>query len=136
MNDRPPEPVTQRWSPYWTVFACLWTLLIWFLSNQAGDIPEPGAPASSNLPFWHADKLVHLFLFTVLSFTWLQSRGVPARFTWVILVACVLLGALDEWNQSNQPGRESSVGDLIFDTIGVGCGLWVQRNFCRKRTRT
>jgi VanZ family protein len=120
----------------WILAAISWTILIWYLSNRSGDTASPGKPSQSNLPFPHADKLVHLGLFAILAFLWLQTEIFPARLHWLILVGCVLLGALDEWHQASSPGRESSLGDLLADVVGIGLGLWFHQILMRKMVRT
>lgn len=118
-----PEPVglLVRWAP-----AVLWAALIFALSSVSG-LPAP--------PGGLTDKHAHLITYAVLCacLVWGLTDRAPARTTWGIAAAAVVLAALygasDEWHQSFVPGRESSTLDLAADAAGavlaaVGLRAW------------
>jgi VanZ family protein len=99
--------------------AALYCLAIFLLSSRT---PQR-LPAS---PFAHADKLVHAVEYAVLG--GLLARALGGRgLGWTGCLLAVALaatyGASDEWHQSFVPGRDSSIADLVADTIGAGVGI-------------
>jgi VanZ family protein len=95
---------------------------IFFLSSQSSFPVEA--------PFDNFDKLVHLGLFTVLSFLLsfgiFKSTRLPmGKKIVLILAAGVALGALDEVHQSFVPFREPDVLDAAVDAVGIALGLFV-----------
>lgn len=90
--------------------------LIWWLSDRpSGDFAE--------LPFPHADKLVHFVLFGVLSGLWMRGLG---RLSTAIMIA-VVWGALDEWHQGWVVGRSPDLADWLFDVLGAAAGALISR---------
>lgn len=115
-----PDPLGPllRWAP-----AVLWAALIFTLSSIAG-LPAP--------PGGLTDKHAHFVTYAVLCacLVWGLTDRAPARTTWPIAAAAVVLaslyGASDEWHQSFVPGRETSMRDLAADAAGAvlaGIGL-------------
>lgn len=108
-----PDPIglLVRWAP-----AVLWAALIFTLSSISG-LPAP--------PGGLTDKHAHLITYAVLCacLVWGLTDRAPARTTWAIAAAAVVLtalyGASDEWHQSFVPGRETSRLDLAADTAGA-----------------
>lgn len=109
--------------------ACLgWMFLIWSLSKREGsDMPASGYwPVLANLG--------HAFLFGILCLLLAALVLRPAAPAWPRLGARRILGLLaavgaygliDEWHQSQVPGREPSVLDLLTDLVGAACVLWI-----------
>lgn len=96
--------------------------LIFFLSSQSS--------FSVEAPFDNFDKLVHLGLFTVLSFLLsfgiFKSTRLPlGKKIVLIVVTGVILGALDEVHQSFVPLREPDILDAAVDAVGIALGLLI-----------
>ncbi len=69
------------------------------------------------------DKLAHASLFFVLAaLAWLITG---ARHGLLVIAACALVGAADEWHQSTLPGRAAGFDDLAFDLIGAVAAVWL-----------
>jgi VanZ family protein len=96
----------------WILFLTYAGLII-FLSMQSS------LPGQSRIP----DKLEHAaeyFLFGILTARTLQapeSRHLPKNLV-VAWIFCMIFAALDEFVQSNIPGRDASLGDWAADISG------------------
>jgi VanZ family protein len=95
--------------------------LIYFLSSLSS-FPE-AVPS-----FFGFDKVAHLmeyFFFGCLLCQWFSSTE-QCRKQWRVLVMTILIGTFyalgDEWHQSFVPGRDASLWDALFDSLGVGIG--------------
>lgn len=97
-------------------------LFVWsgYRPEVAGLFPAP----------W--DKLVHLALFGVLA--GVIYHGLGYHFSWLVVLFCVTLGIWDEWRQLMLPGRSASLGDLLFDLLGVASGLLVSSRIALLRS--
>jgi VanZ family protein len=85
--------------------------------EAAGLFPEP----------W--DKVAHLTYYgAIAALLWIADAG---RRPWLVAIAVVGVGAVDEWHQLYLPFREASVGDLGADAVGVALALaamaWLRR---------
>jgi VanZ family protein len=96
-----------------------YALLIFFLSSLSS------FPETVSFEF-NSDKVAHFmeyFIFGCLLYRWFASpeRG---RKRWHLLLATILIGTgyalSDEWHQSFVPGRDASLWDALFDSLGVG----------------
>lgn len=104
------------------IFPVLWTALISILSSIPGsDLPD--------VPFAGFDKVAHLGLYLVLGFLW--ASAVKSKFLLTILLGASY-GALDEVHQIFVPLRTFSVFDILFDGIGVVCGVSIWRLLLKK----
>jgi VanZ family protein len=72
------------------------------------------------------DKVAHFaeyFIFGCLVYRWFSSLG-RCRERWRALLMTILIGTgyalSDEWHQSFVPGRDASLWDALFDSLGVG----------------
>lgn len=84
--------------------------------------------------FWQdfiIKKSAHVFeygVLTLLLYRALKEVGVEKKEAGVYsIILAVLYGVSDEFHQSFTPGRESTIRDVIFDTIGAILaiyGLW------------
>lgn len=74
------------------------------------------------------DKLAHFaeyYFFGCLLCRWLSATG-RGRKRGFVLAMTMLIGTgyalSDEWHQSFVPGRDASLWDALFDSLGVGIG--------------
>lgn len=107
----------------------LWALLLLGI----GSIPNVPGP-ETGLPL---DKVAHLLMYGVLGVllggAWQSARGRPAAA--VVLAAALLVGALDEINQSRIAGRSAELADWIMDAVGILAGFTLRLRLRRRRRR-
>lgn len=97
-----------RWLP-----TVLWATIIFSFSS----IPNVHASRFSLVDFM-IKKLAHLTEYAIFYMLLLRST----RKNWFLAMVLLILFALsDEWHQSFTPGREPTLRDVGFDTIG---GFW------------
>jgi VanZ family protein len=98
--------------------AVAYASLIFFLSSLSR-FPE-------ELPsFFGFDKIIHFieyFMLGALLYRWFANvEGFPGKRR--ALIATIFVGIIyaftDEWHQSFVPGRDSSLFDVLFDSLGV-----------------
>jgi VanZ family protein len=80
----------------------------------------------NNLPDYTNDKVLHLLAYVPLAFLFYMALNKSGfrRFLFVLaFLFASFYGATDEFHQSFVAGRESSVGDLVADSVGalLGC---------------
>lgn len=79
------------------------------------------------MPFRHGDKLLHGVAYAVLGGLVAIALSRGGRLGWLrglaALAIAVLYGVSDEWHQSFVPGRDTSFGDLLADTIGAAVAI-------------
>jgi len=81
------------------------------------------------------DKLIHVFIFLILSFLWLLfvnnlSNDTKPVVLLLILVVCLIYGILIEVTQELYvSSRGAEVLDVIADLVGTGLGLLFFRNY-------
>ena len=104
------------------LLAVLWAALLWYLSSR---------PGGGSDPFW-LSRIVwnggHVVAFGVLSgLILLSSRGdMKVRF-WFAVAVTLLYGLLDEYHQSQVPGRCMDPWDVCSDGLGAAlfsCTIW------------
>lgn len=102
-------------------------LAIFILSAQSS-LPLPPTP------FFSPDKVAHFIAYGALAFAlalWFPVaswKAHPFRTAFLVVLLTSLYGASDEAHQYFVPGRDTSVGDWVADTLGaivaVLCVLW------------
>ncbi|WP_456428233.1 VanZ family protein [Rhodocaloribacter sp.] len=99
-----------------------WTLAI----VVALSIPGESLP---DVPVLGFDKLVHMTIFTVFAWLWMEALDAPLRArTWSVLAAGLLFAALSEVYQGALiPGRIGDVYDAVANALGLGAGVLVFR---------
>ena len=116
-----------------------WMTAIFLLSNSTASTIEGAAGEVRGfvaiLPTWMLNVLVspsfvHPVEFGVLAalFYRLLNSFKPLSLRYIIagsLVLAIGYGLLDEFHQSFVPGRDSSLTDVAYDTLGVSIGLGV-----------
>ena len=101
---------------WWRAAFGLATLGILALALMPG---EPGADW-----FNHADKVRHAAAFLVLWAIGRQARFEPA---WGLALSLLAFGVGIECAQAFTPTRESSLGDVVADAVGIAVGRLVWR---------
>lgn len=106
--------------PWWLGAATLAAIVAVLSSMPAKDLGESW--------MWRFDKVVHGSVYAALA--GLIAGGNVAR-GWrkataiaIAVALAVAYGASDEWHQSFTPGRDSSLGDLLADSIGATIGAF------------
>ena len=70
-----------------------------------------------------SDKLVHFVVFGAIAFfIWIATA---ARWPLLVWAVVVLVGAIDESQQLDMPGRTASIADLAADGAGAAASLLV-----------
>jgi VanZ family protein len=91
-------------------------------------------PVAVDLFPWPWGKLVHSLVFGVLAAAVGYASGLRgARMVVVGFVASVTVGALDEWHQTQLPGRHGQISDIGFDAIGAAVGAWLMHRLAPNR---
>lgn len=108
------SPLLVAWGP-----AVLWAAVLFVLSGVS-DAPRIPVLAVH-------DKLVHLFLYSVLGSAlgwgaWRDPRRLPL---WVPVALGIVYGAVDEWHQSFVPRRDPSWADFGVDVLGILLGFGI-----------
>ena len=101
--------------------ALFWAGLIFYLSHQ----PSIDMPAL----FPGQDKLFHLIAFGILGFFTMgilraSHKEHQTGQVWLVTIAVMLYGILDEFHQHFVPGRTADVYDVLADAIGGLLGGW------------
>ena len=69
------------------------------------------------------DKLIHFVVFGAIAFFfWLATGGRWPLMVWAVVV---LVGAIDETQQIQTPGRTASIADLAADGAGATAALLI-----------
>jgi hypothetical protein len=109
-----------------------WGFTLWLFT-----LPGSSVPAFPWLAKIHADKLVHLALFTcwVILFSWpfrnsnVSNTRRQQWFLWVAL-AGVLYGIAVEYIQREMKvGRAFEINDVVADSFGCVIGYWLSKKF-------
>mgnify|MGYP001185389740 CR=1 len=105
-------------------------ILITILSHQPADNVSEVSPNIKNV-----DKLFHFVEFSILGFLIFGSLSLNSKefdkvFSLSIKIG-ILFSCLDEYHQSFIDGRDSSLVDLVFDSLGVLFGTFVHYRFFR-----
>ena len=107
-------------SPWpWAAGFTAWLALLWHLSSRVRRFP-------ASLDFTASDKLLHFgwfFVGALFAMGWLtgimRPRNARGR-AWVAAGIMALVGAIDEFHQSQVPGRHGNdVWDWSADTLGA-----------------
>ena len=98
----------------WRVaFACAVVAILFLALMPAGDGRDW---------FVHADKLRHAGAFVAL---WAIGKQARLRPSWALAAALLAFGIGIELVQALTPTRESSIGDVLADALGIAAGRWL-----------
>ena len=95
-----------------------WMLVIFGLSSMPGSA-IPGSVGDYSLVAHFVEYAVLAGLLTCA----IGPRRRWARFALLVLLACSLYGASDEFHQSFTPGRTPDPVDWATDTVGAAAGI-------------
>jgi VanZ family protein len=77
------------------------------------------------------DKIEHFVVYGTIAL--LFRIGTIKPYTWLIGALVIAFGMLDEYQQSFLPFRESSLSDLLADTLGILTFLVSYKRFYRQK---
>lgn len=83
-------------------------------------------PGNGNIAGNNLDKLVHIFVFLILSINISFKYYKTEKITGVILLA-ILFGLMTEFTQQFIPGRNMDFYDGVADTLGIIGGYYLYR---------
>lgn len=102
---------------HYAVACLIWGILLWVSASQPGSGQPQAIPG--------IDKVQHFFAYGI--FAVLMAKATYRHHNWgsmvVILMSVILFAVCDERYQASIPGRSSSLGDVVADTIGAAVGL-------------
>jgi len=118
----------------------VWGLLIFVLVSIPGkDLPV----LSESVDHFQPDKLIHLFLYVI--FVILLQRGFDAPYTnrtarenfyfYTLLAGIILSGGTEIFQHLCISGRNATLKDFLFNTLGCVIG-WLVYSFWRKKITT
>jgi VanZ family protein len=121
-NSAATETPFALWTP-----VILYAALIYFLSSNSFHFPW--FQRTQNV---HGDWLVHVVEYSIfgalvcraLSRQSFFNRSARRLFIAVVLTG-VLYGASDEFHQRYVSNRDSSLSDVVADTVGAALGAWI-----------
>jgi len=125
---------TIKYYLYYWIPPIVWAIIIFgFSANPTGKV------GSSYLLDFAVKKIVHIVEYAI--FTLLIYRGlIKSEFDkknsgyWSIFMAFIY-GLSDEFHQSFTPGREPTIRDVIFDTLGGSLAIYFIWNILPKLSR-
>lgn len=107
--------------------AIIWSALIFILLV----VPFKHRSEQSLLPFPHVDKVIHILLFSILSFLWSEYAKNKATYKVshiiYIVFSSVLYGVGLEYMQ-HYSGRDFDPADMIANGLGVILGISIKKS--------
>ncbi len=111
-------------SPRWKIGpALVWTLGILVMASLPGTVTD-----AVDKPL-HADKLLHLVVFTLGGILWALATGSA----WKGALLAFLVGLGKEILQEFVPGRSFELADVVADAIGSALGSYLFHRYVRPR---
>ena len=110
--------------------AIIWMVVIFFFSSRPINNPSPNF---SWLDFVFK-KTCHLGEYAILDGLIFRAVSQKGQYTYKkIFISAFIIGLLyaltDEWHQTFVVGREGTLRDVGFDSLGMIAGLIITRNF-------
>ncbi len=110
--------------------ACMGAIFLLSHQSKLPDVPSLSGQVTSVLGHFTV-----YFALAVLVWWALGAFDLSGRQRVGIAIAiAVLYGISDEYHQSFIPGRTPDWRDVLTDTIGAACGLWVVTRLARSKT--
>ena len=79
----------------------------------------------------HIQNFLHIPVYALLAILWFrlfdQYQTDQRKSLYLVLMITIGFGIINEWIQFFIPGRYLSLSDMIFNTIGVICGILAYR---------
>ena len=124
------ENLQTNFFKYWLPLIC-WGLVMFLFSAK---------PTSSTSEIYWEDffvkktaHIVEYFVFTFLAFRALLNTGVnKIKAGYISILVAFIFAATDEFHQSFTPGRDPTLRDVLFDTIGATLAVYVIWNYLPK----
>jgi VanZ family protein len=110
----------------------VWALII-FVATM---VPGKTIP---NVPIFGIDKLVHFFIFSMLSFLWLYdlNKNIKSSLaSYYVILLSIGYGIFIEIIQRFIPGRSCSIYDIIANSIGVALGYYAFKLVTKKKPKS
>jgi VanZ family protein len=112
----------------------LWSPVVGFMIAVLALADQGAAIVGFEVP----DKLVHLVSYALLGLLSMRATHgglLPIRVgpSAVALAITIAFGAVDEWNQTRYPLRDSSVGDWLADVVGAAAAVAFVRVWAGRR---
>lgn len=115
----------------WAALVAVWACAVWWLSSRSDPAHDLG------VTFHFADWVAHGIEYGAGGFLTFRALndGRTRRAAVYAVLACVAWGVLDEFHQSFVPGRETSIHDVVADTVGAGLGTLLSAAWATRRPR-
>jgi VanZ family protein len=113
------------------VFACIYLILITILFL----LPGSALPKENWFDTIRLDKLIHVFLFAVLTYLWMRAlvSGI-SRNKYLVIAAAILYGILIELSQELFiVNRSMDIYDIVADIAGVFIGAVMVRGYKKNK---
>ena len=99
-------------------------------------------PSIEHIPsFEFSDKLLHFFAYAVLgvlfyrAYRTLKIKGDPRMLILISIVSASLYGLSDEIHQYFVPFRNASIWDVVANTLGAICGVYLYHKWVASRNK-
>jgi VanZ family protein len=107
--------------------AIIWSALIFLLLV----VPFEHKSEQSLLPFPNFDKVIHVFLFCIMSFLWSEyaksKYATQGKYIFFIIVLSILYGILLEYFQ-HYTGRNFDPADMLANGCGAIIGVCIKKS--------
>lgn len=102
----------------WALLVAYMGLIFWLSSLTVLPVP---------MRFPYEDKLIHAIAYAVMGFLAGNAfaDGTQKKRFWLAFALVSLYGISDELHQAFVPGRETSFGDWLADTVGAWIGAYL-----------
>ena len=99
-------------------------------------------PSIEHIPsFEFSDKVLHFFAYAAMgilfyrAYQTLRIKGAPRMLILISIVSASLYGVSDEIHQYFVPFRDASIWDVVANTLGAICGVYLYHLFVAYRDR-
>lgn len=116
-----------RYRPLWKILFRAWALLLVYFTARPGKPDE----VTAMVGWIRLDYLEHFILYMALPVLWQLGSGPfpKAKNSYAILAFLIVFGIVTEVYQFVIPYRNFNIADLLLNTAGILCGLWIGKIF-------